>query len=127
MTYIVMDIEADGLWQEATKLHVVSYAIRGQPIRSTTDRETIQSLVGDPNNTIIGHYFIESDKPTLEKFGYEVNARIIDTIYLSYYLYPLRQYHGLASWGVEFGVPKPKIDDWEGLSLEEYTTGVKKM
>ncbi len=118
---IIMDIETDGLWQEATKLHVVSYAIQGQPIRSTTDRETIQSLVGDPNNTIIGHYFIESDKPTLEKFGYEVNAQIIDTIYLSYYLYPLRQWHGLASWGTEFGVAKPKIDDWEDLSLEEYT------
>ena len=78
-----MDIEADGLWWEATKLHVVSYAIQGEPLRSTIDPEVIQKLVGNPDNTIIGHYFIESDKPTLEKFGYTVNARIIDTLYRS--------------------------------------------
>ncbi len=117
---IIMDIEADGLWWEATKLHVVSYAIQGQPLRSTIDPEVIQKLVGNPDNTIIGHYFIESDKPTLEKFGYTVNARIIDTLYLSYYLFPQRKWHGLKFWGTDLGYKKPEIDDWENLSYEEY-------
>lgn len=115
-----MDIEANGLWHEATKLHVVSYAKKGEKIKSTIDPIVIQELVGNPDHTIIGHYFIESDKPTLEKLGYEVRAKIIDTLYLSYYLFPLRARHGLNFWGTEFGVPKPKIDDWENLSYDEY-------
>ncbi|MGL6063774.1 MAG: hypothetical protein ACRC0V_01600, partial [Fusobacteriaceae bacterium] len=28
--------------------------------------------------------------------------------------------HGLESWGEDFGVPKPKIDDWQNLSIKEY-------
>lgn len=28
--------------------------------------------------------------------------------------------HGLADWGEEFGIPKPKVDDWDNLTVEEY-------
>jgi len=28
--------------------------------------------------------------------------------------------HSLDSWGETVGVPKPKVEDWEGLSFEEY-------
>jgi CRISPR/Cas system endoribonuclease Cas6 (RAMP superfamily) len=31
-----------------------------------------------------------------------------------------RPSHGLESFGVDFGVPKPVITDWEGLTKEEY-------
>jgi len=45
---------------------------------------------------------------------------LIDTLPLAWYLDFYRPSHGLASYGEEFGVPKPKIDDWENLSPEEY-------
>ncbi len=46
--------------------------------------------------------------------------RWIDTLALSWYLFPERQKHGLADWGVDLGIPKPKVDDWQNLSYEEY-------
>jgi hypothetical protein len=39
---------------------------------------------------------------------------------LSWALFPERHRHGLADIGVEHGVEKPKIDDWQNLSYEEY-------
>jgi len=35
-------------------------------------------------------------------------------------LYPDRASHGLDAIGKDHGVPKPKVDDWENLSYEEY-------
>ena len=31
-----------------------------------------------------------------------------------------RSRHGLETFGEDFGIPKPKISDWENLSPEEY-------
>jgi DNA polymerase III alpha subunit (gram-positive type) len=44
----------------------------------------------------------------------------IDTLSLSWYLYPERNRHGLADWGQDLGVAKPKVDDWQNLSFDEY-------
>ena len=40
-------------------------------------------------------------------------------------MYPSRSSHGLAGWGEEFGVPKPEIDDWQNLPIEEYVRRVE--
>jgi hypothetical protein len=87
---------------------------------STNDPEKIQGFVGNPDNVIVGHNFIDYDKPALEKLGYEFNAQVIDTLGLSWYLYNEKFQHGLAEWGEYFGVPKPEIEDWENLSYDEY-------
>jgi hypothetical protein len=50
----------------------------------------------------------------------KITAKIIDTLYLSWYLYPERQLHGLEWWGRDLGIAKPEIKDWHSLSLEEY-------
>ena len=61
------------------------------------------------------------DGPAIAKIlGIEVKAEIIDTLYISWYLYPKRNRHGLAMWGEELGIAKPEIDNWEDLSLEAY-------
>lgn len=120
----VADIECNGLLDELDKLHVLSAAYQKEDgtwqMIHTKDPERIQKFVGDPNNVIIGHYFTGYDKRALEKLGYEFNAQIIDTLGLSWYLFPDRPDHGLGSWGEDFGVPKPEIEDWEGLTFEEY-------
>lgn len=120
----VVDIECDGLLDTLTKHHVLSAAYQlpdGQwTMLHTADPERIQKLIGDPKNVIIGHSFIGYDKRALEKLGFEFNAQIIDTLGLSWYLFADRGRHGLASWGEDFGIPKPEIDDWEGLTYEEY-------
>lgn len=120
----VADIEADGLLDEATVIHVMSVAYPdgegGWGIMSTNDSDKIQGFVGNPDNIIVGHNFIPYDKPVLQKLGFTVNAFIIDTLALSWYLYSDMQKHGLEAWGELFGVPKPEISDWKNLSYEEY-------
>jgi len=39
---------------------------------------------------------------------------------LSWYLNHKRKSHGLDSFFEDYGIAKPKIDDWENLTLEEY-------
>lgn len=121
-TYIV-DIETDGL--RSTKIHVMSYAYEhehyGWQIMSTADYGEMRELMEDPDNTIVGHYFSMFDKPALEKvIGFKFKARVVDTLALAWYLMPERPKYGLESFGEEYGVPKPKIDDWENLSYEDY-------
>lgn len=119
----VVDIECDGLLDKLSKLHVLSVGYvssDGWQIKSTNKRDDIQRLVGNSDNVIVGHNFIGFDKPALEKLGYDFKAQIIDTLGLSWYLYNEYFEHGLEAWGERFGVPKPKIDDWENLTFEEY-------
>ena len=50
----------------------------------------------------------------------KLDARLIDTLPLAWYINHHLQKHGLAQYGEMYGVPKPKIDDWEGLTPQEY-------
>ena len=121
------DVEGDDLLQGVTKLHCASYQEltplmqdKGK-LFTKTKYEDMEELFGNPDNIMVMHNGIAYDKPAIEKvLGFKVEAEIIDTLFLSWYLYPRMVRHGLAVWGEEFGVPKPKIDDWEGLSLKEY-------
>lgn len=72
-------------------------------------------------DVLIAHNCQRYDKPVLERLlGIKITARVVDTLGLSWYLYPGRHKHGLAEWGIFFRVEKPPIDDWENLSQEEY-------
>ena len=83
-------------------------------------QEFLDSLTAE--DRIIGHNFQRYDKPTLERIlGITIKAKIIDTLAISWYLFPNRARHGLEYWGEDFGIPKPVITDWNLLSLEEYT------
>jgi hypothetical protein len=75
----------------------------------------------DNGNTLICHNAIRYDKAVVERIlGIKVQAKIIDTLPISWYLEFDRQKHGLESWGETFGIPKPQIDDWENLTYEDY-------
>ena len=71
--------------------------------------------------TLIIHNGILFDGEALSFFKYDVSkVNIVDTLLLSWYLEPKRPKHGLESYGEEFGVPKPVINDWESLTQEDY-------
>lgn len=114
----VFDCEGDGL--TPTKFHVLSYQ-DGDGVKSlTTHKEMSKWLLSQ--SVLIGHNIRGWDIPNLERvLNIKIKAKLIDTLYLSWYLYPERKLHGLDWWGREFGIEKPKIDNWEDLSLEEYT------
>ena len=117
---MVFDIETDGL--DPTKVHVLSYT-DGDSVKSVTDYDGMRAVLMSAEE-LIGHNIIRYDLPVLEKLlGFIPNKfqRVVDTLPLSWYIYHFRGKHGLESWGEDFGVPKPKIEDWENLTIEEYT------
>ena len=72
-------------------------------------------------STLIGHNISRWDIPQLSRvLNIKINAELIDTLGLSWYLEPERKRNGLEAYGDHYGIPKVKINDWENLSLEEY-------
>lgn len=123
MVTYVADIETDGF--DSTKIHCFGYGTTLKDIRVMTDYDEMRELLLRPDVTFVMHNGICFDFPQLEKvLGVKIRAKIIDTLPLSWYLFPERDKHGLESWGEEFGIPKPAIDDWENLPLEEYINRV---
>jgi hypothetical protein len=122
-TYVV-DIETDGLI--SSKIHVMSVGFKNDDgdweVTSTNDYDAIERLMTNEDVTIIGHNFITFDAVEIERvLGIEVKATLIDTLALAWYIYPERVgSYGLAAFGEDYGIPKPKIDDWEGLTYEQY-------
>lgn len=115
---VVFDIEADGL--DATLVHVFSANFKGK-IFSTPDYDKIRKFVAREDVILIAHNSKRFDIPTLERIlSCKIKCKVVDTLALSWYLYPNRVRHGLEWWGEDFGVPKPKVTDWVGLSYEEY-------
>ena len=116
----VADIEADGF--NATKIWCLSYVFVDSGSEGTlTDYDKMRSFLSNPDMILIIHFGLGYDKPTLERIlEIEIKCEVICSLGLSWYLYPTRSTHGLEDWGEEFGIPKPEIDDWESLTLEEY-------
>lgn len=114
----VMDCEADGLFP--TKFYVLSYEDGGNIVSLTTHEEMKVWLLAQTE--LVGHNIYNWDIPQLERvLKIKVKAKLIDTLYLSWYLYPERKLHGLDWWGRDLGIAKPTITDWHNLSVEEYT------
>lgn len=120
------DVEADNLLDDATKIWCASYTELSKKMEATesstlTEMHEIKELFENPNNILVMHNGVSYDGPVVEKIlGAKVEAEIVDTLYLSWYLYPRISKHGLAWWGEELGIAKPEIDDWESLSLKDY-------
>lgn len=113
----VFDIECNGF--NPDKIHVLSAQFKGQS-KHMTNYDSMRELVSKAD-ALIGHNIIRFDVPILERLlGVKVEAKLVDTLALSWYLYPDRNRHGLADWGVEFGVPKPVITDWDNQPIETY-------
>ena len=116
----VYDIETDGLLDVLTKIHVLSYSDDGKTVHHTHDYGEMREFFAT-RKTLVGHNHIRFDIPAVEKvLGIKVEARLIDTLALSWYLHHDRLKHGLEGYGEDYGVPKPKIQDWDNLNPEEY-------
>ena len=111
MTEYVFDIEADGI--DATKIHCM--IANGEEV----NRFFFKNLTSD--DVLIGHNIIRYDIPTIERLlNIKIKAQLIDTLALSWYLFPTINRHGLEQWGERLKIEKPTIIDWENLSREEY-------
>jgi len=116
----VFDIETDGLLDELTKIHVMSWSNDTGEVKHTHDYDEMRYVLLK-SKTLIGHNIIRFDIPAIEKvLGIKVKARLIDTLALSWYLHHDRMKHGLEGYGEDYGVPKPVIKDWNTLTPQEY-------
>lgn len=121
MKEVVFDIEGDGLLDKVTKIHCLSYSQADGRFSGTIYSEKDIKDFLSQDYIYIGHHIIGFDFKVLEKiYGIKRPKYFLDTLAWSWYLFPDRAEHGLESWGEDFGVPKPKIDDWENLTIEEY-------
>lgn len=117
---IVFDCETDGLLEEATKVHVLSWTRDGKVFNSTSSYKDMRDLL-EEETILIGHNICRFDVPVLERvLGIQITAKLYDTLPMSWVINTDRQVHGLESFGEDFGIPKPLITDWEGLTYEEY-------
>lgn len=139
--FAVIDIEADGL--SPTQIYCMT-------VEKFRNRKSVsfETYTGYPDMVraleeeeyIVGHNIILWDIPRIERIlfegvtderkykqmvrsgyeGFRLSNRLIDTLALSWYLRPDRLVHGLESYGEDFGIEKPKINDWFNQTLEEY-------
>ena len=118
----IFDLETDNLLDSLTKLHVFSWKLNEEPIKSTADPGVIREVMTQEDTLYIGHNIIQFDLPALRKLNIvDVPwTKCADTLGLSWVLFPERQRHGLAHIGEEHGVKKPEIGDWVGLTYEDY-------
>lgn len=113
----VFDMEGDGF--NPTKIHCIAMSVAGKTYH-TIDYDRMRDFFGKAD-VLIGHNIIRFDIPHIERLlNIKIKARLVDTLALSWYLSPNLKKHGLAEWGEYFGVPKPPIEDWDNLPIEEY-------
>lgn len=112
---MIFDIETDGL--QATKIHCLS-----SKCKDTFTSYDDMRIYFNTAKELIGHNIIRYDLPTAERIlGISITCpRVVDTLALSWYLFPDRQAHGLESWGEHYGVRKISIDDWKSLDISDY-------
>ena len=90
-----------------------------------SQRESIQRFL-DRDIVLVCHNGTAYDVNALKHFGYDVSkVKVVDTLALSWYLDLYRPKHGLESYGIESGTPKPEIKDWEDLTQKDYDHRVK--
>lgn len=123
------DIEATGLINalkeqgDKARLHVFGYKRidinTNADVFHYTQKEELQAFF-DTSPTLVIHNGITFDQPALSILGYDTSkVTIIDTLYLSWYLFPHRMRHGLEVWGDELGFKKPEVadGDWARTDL----------
>lgn len=118
MTYLVFDLEANGLLEEVDTAWVACWRYDDGCKLHTTDIDHFCNILSSYSGIIVGHNIIGYDLPLLEKlYGYKHEGKVLDTLVLSRLLNPERVgRHGLGAWGERFGVPKPKHEDWSRYS-----------
>lgn len=114
----VIDSEGDGLIP--TKFYCLSAWSPKYKQHTVSSYDDMRRLF-DKADVVVGHNIIRWDIPHLERIlKIKIKCKLVDTLALSWVMFPDRKKHGLELWGEEFGVQKPKITDWFNLSQEEY-------
>ena len=115
---MIFDIETDGL--DPSKIHCMSWTTDGKSVSTTHDYKLMSQILLRQKG-LIGHNIVRYDVPVLERIlGIKIKARLFDTLPMSWVINHARSRHGLEGYGVDYGIPKPKITDWSNLTPQDY-------
>lgn len=124
----VADLEADNLLEEATLIHILCCELHDGKVFTVQGEDHVRirnffQYHVDNNLPIVIHNGITYDIPLVEKLlGIDLSeVMVIDSLWVSWYLNFNRLKHGLDSFFEDYGIVKPKVDDWKNLTREEYT------
>lgn len=124
MNYIVIDTESDGFAYECSKIWVLGWTEDGINYNHTGSYDEMRSVLsGDhKERRLVCHNAIRHDLVAINRIlGLNLTyLDFVDTLPLSWTINYDRNKHGLESYGEDYGVPKPEVEDWVGLSYEEY-------
>lgn len=123
----VFDTEGDGLLDIISKFHVLCCEL-SNGVKTSIKGDDIERIKKffkyhiDNEIPVVAHFAVFFDIPAVEKvLGIDLSKlMVIDTVAVSWYLNVNRNTHGLDSFFEDYGIAKPKVDDWEGLTYEEY-------
>lgn len=123
MKYVVWDTEGDDLFP--SKFYCLAYHTSEGETGVVTDYEGIRDFFHKfPEYYYVAHNCHLWDLFHLNRIiGIDKPRKIIDTFFLACYIdhsRPKNKGFGLEGYGEDFGVPKPKIDTWKDLPLEDY-------
>jgi hypothetical protein len=130
----IADCETTGFLPNVDKIHTFGISWKNSSgewlVKDTPNYEDMIKVLSNPENILVMHNGILYDKPVLEHvLKIKIQATIIDTLPIVWYLFPNRikegKKYGLGSFGTDYGVAKPEIESWEGLSYEEYSHRVR--
>lgn len=121
---IICDIETDGLLPELSKIHCVSfYNIENDKWKSfiPSNLESLGEFLRKCTD-ISFHNYYGFDGPVLFKLlGYKHHTSVYDTLIVSRILWSDKEGkspHSVETYGKEFGVEKPKHEDWSTFTPE---------
>lgn len=128
---LVFDTEGDGLMHckvsvdpktgiktvepPATKFHIFGWTTDGQKVHTTTDHSIFTEALSS-EKYIACHNAFTHDMPLLKRLhGYTHKGIVMDTLWLSWYLWPSRSEYSLESFEKQSGIKKVKVekDQWQ--------------
>jgi hypothetical protein len=125
MDYTIFDIETDEL--DAKKIHCLCATRYRKGVKTLLSLKTYQEFLlffeeeEMHGGILVGHNIKRFDIPVLNRLlNTLIKVRLIDTLAISWYLFPFRPKHDLDGWGEYFGIEKPPIDDWKNLPIDTY-------
>lgn len=114
----VFDIETDHLKANVIRC-LCAINTKTEEILQLTEYEKIKEFLLNTKIMLIGHNIFGFDLDVCEKLlGIKITNKYVDTLALSWILFPYREKHSLEEWGKEFGIEKPIIKDYSSEPIE---------
>lgn len=115
MNLIVLDSEGDGLAYDCTKLYNLCSTSDGENFFYTTNYEEMREHLLSAD-LLVCHNGVRHDSVVFKRIlGVDIPYnKWIDTLAISWALYPDRSKHGLESWGETVGIKKVEVkqEEW---------------